>query len=120
MCIHLQVGKFCESHAPREILLLQDIGATPPILALLNPYPTATPYTDSKIRQKLGNCGIKKTRGGKEVIGGSEIRNQSVLLYEYVVKKRTDEEETFLKIIGRWPYQNDNNKVHDSVYVSIF
>ncbi|OXA60742.1 hypothetical protein Fcan01_04593, partial [Folsomia candida] len=114
-----QVGKFCESHAPREILLLQDIGATPPILALLNPYPTATPYTDSKIRQKLGNCGIKKTRGGKEVIGGSEIRNQSVLLYEYVVKKRTDEEETFLKIIGRWPYQNDNNKVHDSVYLAV-
>ncbi|XP_021946208.1 uncharacterized protein LOC110844339 [Folsomia candida] len=114
-----RVGKFCETHAPREVLLLQDMRTTPPILALLAPYATATPYTNSEIRQKLDECGIMKKWGGKETIGGSGIQNQSIQLYDYVVKKRKDKEETFFRIIGRWPYQNDNNKVHDSAFLAV-
>ncbi|XP_035705684.1 uncharacterized protein LOC110845760 isoform X2 [Folsomia candida] len=110
------VGKFCDAHAPRQSLLIQDMRATPPILALLNPSATTTPYTDSKIRQKLDECGIKKIRGGKEIEGGTEIHDLNIQLYDYVVKKRTDREETFFQIIGRWSFQDDNNKVQNSVF----
>ncbi|OXA57660.1 uncharacterized protein LOC110845480 [Folsomia candida] len=112
-------GNFCDAHSTKEVLLLQDMRATPPILALLAPSATTTPYTEGEIRTKLGDCGIKKMRGGKVVVGGSEVRHQSIQLYDYVVKKRTDKEETFFRIIGRWSYQDDNNKVHDSVFLGV-
>ncbi|XP_035710701.1 uncharacterized protein LOC118436522 [Folsomia candida] len=113
------VGKFCDTHAPREVILLQDMRATPPVLALLIPDPTTHPYTESEIRTKLHECGVKKLRKGKEIEGGSELRNQSIQLYEYVVTKRNSREETFFRIIRSWPFQNDNNKVRASVYLAV-
>lgn len=91
--------------------------ATPLVLALLNPTPTRNPYTESEIRKKLAGCGIKKTWGNKEVEGGGEIRHDSIQLYNYVVQKRISKEETFFRILGRWPYQDENNKVRDSAFV---
>ncbi|XP_021960686.1 uncharacterized protein LOC110856511 isoform X2 [Folsomia candida] len=113
------VGKYCQTHAPKEVLLLQDMRATPLVLALLNPTPTRNPYTESEIRKKLAGCGIKKTWGNKEVEGGGEIRHDSIQLYNYVVQKRISKEETFFRILGRWPYQDENNKLAVSLLVMI-
>ncbi|OXA60758.1 hypothetical protein Fcan01_06254 [Folsomia candida] len=113
------VGKFCSSHGPREVILLQDMRATTPVLALLNPEPTANPYTDSKIREKLAECGVMKMWRGNQIEGGAEVRNQSIKLYEYVVTKRASKEETFFRIIRRWPFQGDKNKVRCSAYLAV-
>ncbi|OXA57462.1 uncharacterized protein LOC110847885 [Folsomia candida] len=114
-----QVGKFCSTHAPREVLLIQDMRATPPVLALLNLDPTSHPYTESEIRKKIAGCGAKKLWRGKEMDGGTELRNQNIQLYEYAVRKSASKEETFFRIIGRWPYQDDNNKLRASVYLAV-
>ncbi|XP_021946571.1 uncharacterized protein LOC110844633 [Folsomia candida] len=63
-------GKFYSTHAPRQVLLLQDLRATSPVLALLSPEPTTHPYTESEMRTKLAECGVKKLWGGEEIEGG--------------------------------------------------